>query len=306
MNIPTKLCSRGQNCCHPHGPELPATHEYFKRDKQNKVGFASQCRACSREGKNRHDHKHNYDEWLEERRIVKLMAERGLKKCICGEECKTEGGPWLPATRDYFNACNKVKSGLAANCKKCQTFQRNERKNQDIEKYKLAVKEYGRSYRQKNPDKIRARNQNYYLKHPDIVKRAQKNYRENNRNALTVHHSRRRALKRTLDNDLTTSDWQMALDYFENRCAVCGRSPDFWTVIVPDHWQPLSKGGGTSANNIIPLCHARPGVPQGEPCCNNSKGNKEPEIWLMERFGSTKAKQVLKSVQTYFNSCAKK
>ncbi len=73
-----------------------------------------------------------------------------------------------------------------------------------------------------------------------------------------------------------------------------------WSFLAKEHWQPMSKGGGYTVGNILPMCHAKPGVPAGKPCCNNSKGTKDPELWLIEQFGKRKAKAILKRIADYF------
>ncbi len=63
---------------------------------------------------------------------------------------------------------------------------------------------------------------------------------------------------------------------------------------------PIAKGGAYIVGNVVPLCHARPGVPCGNPACNQSKNDKDPEAWLLERFGARKAKAILKRINAYF------
>lgn len=111
---------------------------------------------------------------------------------------------------------------------------------------------------------------------------------------------RRRARVDGLPEDFTPADWKQALDYFDGKCAVCGSGPDFWTVLAADHWLPLSKGGGTTKMNIVPLCHGKKGKPFGEPSCNNSKGSRDPIQWLETRFGQQKARAIMKRIQRYF------
>jgi len=55
----------------------------------------------------------------------------------------------------------------------------------------------------------------------------------------------------------------------------------------------LSKGGGTTADNIVPLC-------SGEDGCNNSKHNAMPEVWLVLKFGKRKARVILQRILEYF------
>lgn len=51
---------------------------------------------------------------------------------------------------------------------------------------------------------------------------------------------------------------------------------------------------------MVPLCHGKKGVPSGEPSCNVSKHNHDPESWLVSRFGKRKARAILKRIAAYF------
>jgi hypothetical protein len=87
------------------------------------------------------------------------------------------------------------------------------------------------------------------------------------------------------------------LEYFGNCCAVCGTPRRGQRVIAGDHWIPLSRGGPTTAENIIPLCHSLKGDIDG---CNNTKRDRMPEIWLVERYGREKTREILKRIEAYF------
>jgi hypothetical protein len=62
-----------------------------------------------------------------------------------------------------------------------------------------------------------------------------------------------------------------------------------------DHWIPLSSPGcpGTVATNMVPLCHGIGG-------CNNSKCDRDPQGWLLEKFGERKALEILERIPAYF------
>jgi 5-methylcytosine-specific restriction endonuclease McrA len=55
------------------------------------------------------------------------------------------------------------------------------------------------------------------------------------------------------------------LELFENRCAYCPNIATTW-----DHLFPVSKGGNTTAHNIVPACRR----------CNSSKRDKDIWAWL--------------------------
>jgi len=94
------------------------------------------------------------------------------------------------------------------------------------------------------------------------------------------------------------------LDYWQDRCAVCGATADFWHWIAWDHWIAVKDPDcpGTIPGNILPLCHGRKGAATlgGTPACNNSKFNQKPEVWLTAKLGPRKAKAKLREIERYF------
>lgn len=173
--------------------------------------------------------------------------------------CKSCGGEY-PATTEYFHPEKLGKNGLRARCKSC-------------------------------------------------LRRKQADYRAANVETLTGSHAyskkkafwqaasaRKAARKRNLPATLTTAEWQYALDYFDNQCAVCGCSN---RKLALDHWIPLSDprtdNPGTVAKNAVPLCHDRRG-------CNIGKRNKPAEQWLSQRYGDSHAQEILRRIQAYFDS----
>lgn len=192
---------------------------------------------------------------------------------------------------DGFIRCTKCKEYLPVDA-----FHKNKNdKNGVSHKCKLCVKQYHHD----NSDHINAVTQDWQRKNPEKVRKYVNDY-----NKRTGHkHSKigiekRKGYLETSIVDLTLEQWEYALNYFHGCCAVCGRQlKDLLGThtAAQDHWQPLSKGGNTTALNILPLCHGVGG-------CNNKKSNKLPEEWLITEFGKRKAKVILKRIQAYFES----
>lgn len=139
---------------------------------------------------------------------------------------------------------------------------------------------YSRAYRVKNPDYTRS----YRILSPEAGRLAKQ---------------RRRARKLSLPDTFTPADWQYALDAFGGCCAVCGRPPGLWHTLAADHWVPLSKGGGTTPDNIVPLCHS---LRDGEGSCNPSKHGRDALEWLMEKYGPRKGRAIFKRIQAWLDS----
>lgn len=254
--------------CGKCGVEFPLTAEYFHKHKRDKAGFNNRCKECA---------KAVSKQWYEDNKEYALKWQR-----------------------DY----------VLRNWDKTQEDQRKYRENhreetkqynQDYRKRKPEKHaEHDRKYRERYPEKGRARQRRYRLRHPDRVKIRFRRWHQDNPDKNRLYHNKRRAKQSNLPNEFTQADWQRALTYFDNKCAVCGNEPDFWRILAMDHWQPLDGGGATIAGNIVPLCRAKPGAPSGTPSCNSSKSNKDPERWLTDRFGKRKARVILNRIRNYF------
>jgi hypothetical protein len=125
--------------------------------------------------------------------------------------------------------------------------------------------------------------------------------RENDR----IHYHRYRARKRALPDSLDTNAVTFLFQYWQFACAICGREAGgLFHVLALDHWIPLSNPTcpGTVAWNILPLCHAKPGIPSFPhvPYCNNSKAAQDPVTWLKTKLGPRKANAKLRDIETYF------
>jgi 5-methylcytosine-specific restriction endonuclease McrA len=62
---------------------------------------------------------------------------------------------------------------------------------------------------------------------------------------------RRRAVLAGLESTLTAEQWLSTLEYFGQACAYCLRTD---VPLEMDHIIPVSKGGGTTQENVIPAC----------------------------------------------------
>lgn len=80
--------------------------------------------------------------------------------------------------------------------------------------------------------------------------------------------------RRGEDNpEFSHQDWKNCLIYFGGCCAYCGSTPRRNKKMTKDHLKPISKGGLTSPDNIIPACFS----------CNSSKGAEDFKEWFMKQ-----------------------
>ncbi len=190
-----------------------------------------------------------------------------LFKCEDGNKRCTQCFQAKPATPQYFG---RGKNGLRSDCKECRTKQH---------------KENG------EPTRVRMREWNKLNSKTHVANATR--WRKDNFEKYIVQKQRRRARKANLLDTLTVEEWHRALEYFGWRCAVCGLDLTKDMVPAADHWKPLSKGGPTTATNIVPLCH-------GSRSCNNYKHALMPDVWLKRMLGEEKSKEKLVEIEAYF------
>jgi hypothetical protein len=249
----------------------------------------------------------------------------------------------MPATSEYFNRCKYVEDGLHNYCRECQRIYRKqyreknlerERENfrvfyqQNVQQQRQRVRDYyqahaeeKRAYRKKYYSQNIQHNKEYHKKryaanrdkqielarewrraNPDKKREQGRRWQRQNRDKVKASYNRRRARKLDLPYDFSATDWKYALEYWGNRCAICGRSEQDGCKLVADHWIPLNydrdHNPGTVPWNILPLCH-------GPNSCNNRKHDKHPELWLLEMFDETEARQKLSEIEIFFQSLIK-
>lgn len=271
-----RQCSNKAQCIHPEAAEgwLPEDIKYFetRKDKRGVIRWRAQCRACR-------------------------GAQSAVYRADNKERIAAYKKRWNidhPGYQDTYNRRYR-----AVNLEELRAYDKTRNAEPERRDYKRLL-EKQRYW--SNPESYRARNRSYYLKNHARLRAYGRDYRRRRPEVDRVGGQRKRARKRTLPATMTTSHFELALAYFDYRCAVCGKSADFWTLLAQDHWIPLSKGGATTPQNIVPLCHAKPGAPAGLSCCNNSKHDKLPNVWLNERFGKDRAREISARIEAYFES----
>lgn len=236
----------GDKVCKKCNGVFPATSKYWHKDKKAKDGFRSDCKKCrNKEGK--------------------FYRTNNQDAIIKNRENNRE------RNREYFRRY-KLENEEKVKKKNVKYRERNKEK----------LKEKHRLWRSENIEHLNEQYREYYRKNKGQI-RHKKNllYKENikeMRSKGRIRTQRYLATKRELENTLTEEQWEFSLAYFDERCAYCGSER---SVVIEntgedlhqEHFIPLSKGGGYTADNIIPSCKS----------CNSSKGNKNFFDWYKKQ-----------------------
>lgn len=223
------------------------------------------------------------------------LDDTTLKRCAsCGE---------LKPRSSFYNS-RSSSDGKYCYCKACKYLKN--RAYNDAHSERVNAKQH--EYYAANRERLISEKAEYYTGKRDEILEYQRQYREKNRKKKNedqrLYHKanegkataqRRAARKNGLPCNFRAKDWRFALDYFGGCCAVCGRPPGLWHTLSADHWIPIKKGGGTTPDNIVPLCFGAGG-------CNNSKHTNDACEWLIARFGDHKGRAILRRIEAYLNS----
>lgn len=219
--------------------------------------------------------------------ITNRLIEKKCSKCGCMK----------PNSSEFFNLDLNSIDGLYKQCKKCCAIDLDIKINEQ----KIRRVEYSKKY-----------SKTYYAEHKESIKQYTKDHKEelkywrkNNREVFYEANLRRRTRSKNLPHLFTKDDKKFALEYWDYRCAVCGKELDLtkgnksWAM---DHWIPLSDpredNPGTVPTNMIPICHGLDG-------CNNKKHNSDPVGWLNSTFSKEEASKILSDINTYFRQVHK-
>ena len=96
-----------------------------------------------------------------------------------------------------------------------------------------------------------------------------------------MYTQRRMALKRQLPSTLTTEQWNIIKEAFNNKCCYCNLEKP----LTQDHFLALNNGGPYVADNILPACKS----------CNSSKRDKQFFTWYpkYKHYSSEREQKIL-------------
>ena len=140
---------------------------------------------------------------------------------------------------------HKVPIGLYGRyCNGCAAYIKDEYEQQ----YIRACVVCGASFIHHSSDLCETHRTRLYIKEQNIVK-------------INV----RRTEKLGLPSTLTLNEWIAIIRMYDYKCAYCGRNYEHM-----DHVIPVSKGGGTTADNVVPACQF----------CNMSKHDRDAKVFV--------------------------
>ena len=155
----------------------------------------------------------------------------------------------------------------------------------NIEKIKQQSKEYKEQHKEYYIEYAKAYGDKWKLKNKDKVKKAQQKYCQNNKEKLRIKNHNRRAKEKNLERTFTLEQWNACKEYFEHKCAYCGTEKK----LTQEHFIPVTKGGGYTIKNIIPVCKL----------CNSRKRNIDFFKWYPEQEFYNKKR--CQNILTYLN-----
>lgn len=155
---------------------------------------------------------------------------------------------------------------LMSHCKGCEQYKhdwyithRKEQKLKRKENYSTHKHEYTQrstQWQQEHQKERKVYLQQYYKEHHIPSDRILKLPEEKK-----AYERQRASVRRKANFNYTRKMWEDVKDLFNHRCAYCLRPTKRLTV---DHIIPVSKGGLTTEDNVVPACQR----------CNNKKLNR--------------------------------
>lgn len=232
--IETKVCSK----CHE---EKELNLDNFGKLSRSKDGFNGRCRACMKKYKSDYYSKNK-------------------------EEINKKN-------RDYYHDNKeRMKDSMS------QYYQENKEEllsyqKQYYQNNKDKIKEYDKQYNLENKDKILTYHKMY--RKSEHGKEVVRRYNNSIEGKLKNHNktNKRRIRLINSENTLTSEELDSNISYFNNRCAYCECLFSEDNKMHLEHIVPVSKGGGTTKENIVPACAT----------CNLSKGANFLGHWYIQQ-----------------------
>lgn len=177
---------------------------------------------------------------------------------------------WMPCTDEYFhkNKTNK-KDGLHPYCKKCNSKKGSIHYQNNREKHDL---------NHKNNYQGTLKHKKWSSKNNQKYKHRQSEWRRENPDKIKEYNEKHRA------HDITITEWQYALSFFNYQCAYCGITEQNSLKVQKQrlHKDHVDCNGANDLSNAVPACRS----------CNSKKHQDNMEEWFItQEFFSEKRLQ---------------
>lgn len=176
---------------------------------------------------------------------AKYIARRQSAAYV--EQNKTRAREWREAHKKEIQQCRR--KYWLANAEKLKPIKR-----RDYAARSKVILQQQREWRRLHPERAKANIEKWRSANPEKVREMRR-----------LNENKRRARLARVLSTLTKRQWEAILAFYDNRCAYCGADGK----MEQEHVVPVCRGGGTTADNIVPACSA----------CNQSKHAKTPEEW---------------------------
>lgn len=246
--------------CKKCNTDYPPTDLYFRKAPKCKAGIVSTCKICDRE----RARQYRANDLDNKRAMARESYHRNKNKDYNKKRVKRIN------TKHYSeNREDRIKSAK----------EWNDNHKEHRSEY---LKEYRKTYEKVNADIIRKRKKLHRENNPEAYKQRRRNWVIKNPDRNKIIKQRRRSREKLVLCCFDIYDWQRCLDYFNNKCAYCGKD----RKLQQDHFIALEWGGEYTKNNIIPACKP----------CNSSKQEKNFFVWYPEKsfYSIKREKKILK------------
>ena len=240
----------------------------FHRNKGRKDGLSETCKECAKararawHAMNRDRHRAKTKAYAQRHRAESIARSRAWylahREEVLAAERKRRRGPEGDVIRSQDRTRAKTPSFKDTRrryrMKNVENLRAAKRASYQRRKaYALAA---SAAYRRRHPEKMRVRANAWRLANPEKRRAIAQRYDE-----------RKRAARYGTAATLTQEQWKSILNTFGHRCAYCDRPR---ARLEKEHLRPLSRGGHTTADNIVPACRS----------CNAGKHKKLPLEWI--------------------------
>ena len=247
---------------------LPATTEYFVRQKHGKYGLTATCKTCRKEksaewAKNNQDRVRQIDRARYERDKPKRLALMEKWRSENPDKAKANSDKWIADNRERYN--RRRKEYRSANKEKIRAAYANwYAENRESEIRKAAER------RATNPEKDRANARAWYHTNHARGRASRNAWLAANPDKKRVYSQNRRARKTGTSGNVPSNMVEILFEQQNGVCACCGEPLVEYHI---DHIIPLALGGEHSASNLQLLL----------PKCNMMKGAKHPDEYRKYR-----------------------